>query len=120
MKEYSRAKKIDQYQSRIISGELDLTTLRKKLQEDEVEEEEIAVIVKYMSHQLIRIEEKNATRIKGKNLIQGGALMSISSLLLTIATYLGWFDMGDYYLIAYGPFFGGLLMVFKGRNMMNN
>ena len=119
MGEYSRAEKINQYQSIVLSGELDLSTLREKLETEDIGDEEVAIIVRYMSNQLLRAEEKKARKIQGKNIMQGGFLLAFAGVFLTLATYFGWIDFGRFYLVAYGPFFGGLLLVFKGRNMMN-
>lgn len=119
MREYSRAEKINQYQETVLSGELDLTALRKKLEVENIGDEEVAIIVRYMSNQLLRAEEKKARRVQGKNIMQGGFLLAFTGVFLTLATYFGWIDLGKFYLVAYGPFFFGLLLVFKGRNMMN-
>lgn len=120
MSEYSRAEKIDQYKDAVLSGELELTQLRVKLEQDSVAEDEVSIIVRYMSDQLLREEERKATKAKGKNLMQGGYLLAFAGLFLTIASYSGWIDMGKYYVVAYGPFLVGMLIVFRGRNMMNS
>ena len=52
-------------------------------------------------------------------MMQGGFLLAIAGLFFTLATYIGWIDLGKYYLVVYGPFFVGLLLVFRGKNMMN-
>jgi hypothetical protein len=118
MSEYSRAEKIDHYKDAVLSGELELTQLREKLKEENVAKDEISAIVNYMSNQLLREEQRKATIVKGKNLLQGGYLLALAGLFLTLATYSGWIDMGNYYVVAYGPFFVGMLLVFRGRNMM--
>lgn len=119
MAEYSRAEKINQYQDTVLSGELELSALREKLETEDIGDEEVAIIVRYMSNQLLRAEEKKAARVKGKNMMQGGFLLAIAGLFFTLATYIGWIDLGKYYLVVYGPFFVGLLLVFRGKNMMN-
>ena len=119
MEDYSRAATIDFYFDEIKNGRMELSNLRKALEDKGVEDEEIKVVYRQVDKQLIRNAEMDAIRNKGKNLYYGGLFLTIAGLILTVTTYLGFFDLSGYTIIAYGPVLGGLLLAFIGKNQMN-
>lgn len=43
-----------------------------------------------------------------------GAVVTLIGLVITIGTYTGLINMGNYFLLAYGPILGGLAIMFGG------
>jgi len=43
-----------------------------------------------------------------------GAVLTFIGVGITLGTYTGLIDMGDSFLIVYGPFFGGISILFAG------
>ncbi|RMA67689.1 hypothetical protein [Ulvibacter antarcticus] len=50
----------------------------------------------------------------------GGLIIMLTGILITVFTYIGIFDLGNSFIVAYGPAFGGLGMAITGKLKMNN
>ena len=119
MKNYSRANTIDLYYDKINSGEMDFSSLRKDLEDQNIEKEEIGIVIKQVDNQIIRSVQLQASSSLGKNVFYLGLTLSALGVLLTIGTYTGLIDLGNVYTIALGPIFGGLIIAFQGNSKMN-
>lgn len=64
------------------------------------------------SHTLLKL--KNAKMIK-----YSGIGISIFAALITLLSYLGVLFKGDFYIIFYGSFVSGILMIIKGNSIVN-
>ncbi len=116
---YNRAKSIDLYASDIIQGKMTFSDTRKRLQEANVEADEIDIVVKQVNKQVQRYTEMKAIHSLGKNQYYGGLLVALGGVLLSGGTYLGLIDLGNYFLIAYGPIIGGVILALYGKSQMN-
>ena len=119
MSAYSRAATIDFYFDEIKNGRMEISQLRKAVEDKGIDKGEIKVVYRQVDKQLLRNAEIDSIKINGKNLYFGGLILAAAGLLLTITSYLGIFDFGGYMIIAYGPLLGGLLLAFIGKNQMN-
>jgi hypothetical protein len=110
----SRAKVIDHYLKKINDEGFDVYQIRKELEKNEVDDEEIKIIVKLVDNEL----QRNLKRKRESNSVKPAILMGLILMVIgagiTIATYTGIIDMGNSFLIVYGPFFGGLSILFGG------
>ncbi|TCI84850.1 hypothetical protein [Tenacibaculum sp. M341] len=119
MKDYNRANTIDTYFEKIETGNLEFSKLRKTLEKENIEKDEINIIVPLIDRKLIRASEIKADRAKGKNMFYGGLILSGLGLIFTIGTLTGLIDLNGVGIIAYGPIAGGLLTVIAGKAKMN-
>lgn len=119
MENYSRAKTIDTYFELIDSKEMEFSKLRKSLESENIDKDELNIVVNQIDKQLIRAAQKRATHENGKNLFYGGLILTGAGVILTLGTYTGIIDFGNYYLVAYGPICGGLITAMTGKSKMN-
>ncbi len=116
--EYTKATAIDYFFNKISSNEMEFSAMRKQLESDGFEKDEINTIVRQVDNQLIRAEELEGSKAMGKNLYYGGLLVALAAALLTIATYTGIVNIGNRFLVLHGPMAVGLLIAYTGRTKM--
>jgi hypothetical protein len=119
MNEYNRAKTIDTLFEKVDSGELEFSKLRKTLEAQNIEKNEIDIIVPFIDRKIIRATQIKAEREKGKNLFYGGLILAGVGLIVTIGTLTGLIDLKGVGIIAYGPIAGGLITSMIGKAKMN-
>ncbi len=98
---------------------MEFSKLRSTLENKNIEKKEIDIIVSLVDKKLLRANEIKADREIGKNLFYGGLILSVLSIVFSIITLLGIYDLGGYGVIMYGPIIFGFLLIVKGRNKMN-
>jgi hypothetical protein len=109
-----RAKIVDHYLSKVNDKDFSVFDVRKELERNNVDEQEIKVIVRLVDNELQRrITGKSAVN-KSKEIMWFGGVITTAGLILTIGTYTGAMEMGDHFLLAYGPILGGLSILFYG------
>jgi len=118
---YSRAQTIDFYFEEIESGKMVFSDLRKKLESQGLEKEEVSIVVRQVDSALQKAAKHKASRAVGKNLFYGGIILSVAGILLTILTYTGAIVLGrgTHFIVAYGPITLGLITAFTGWSKMN-
>jgi len=112
---YNRANTINAFVTAIANGEMQFSDVRKKLEQYDLEEGEVTVVVRQVDNEIQRkalIKSKNES---GQSLFLLGLVLCVLGLVTTIGTYTGLIDLGNYYVIAFGPILGGLGLVVKGR-----
>jgi len=119
MNNYNRAATIKQYSDKIINREMEFSDLRKTLKAQNLDDEEINIVVKLTDKKVLRAEIIEMEYQKGKNIYYGGLILTIVALIITIGTFTGLIDLKGIGILAYGPIAGGLLMVMKGKSLMN-
>ena len=88
--------------------------VREDLERNNVEEAEIRVIVRLVDSELqLRLLTKT-TNEKSVGLIWIGATLAALGAAITIGTYTGLIDMGNSFLMMYGPFLGGMPILLGG------
>lgn len=115
---YNRAQKIDYFTEEVSAERLSLSDIRKQLEREHIEEEEIKIVFSAVDNNLQRAAQKKANKEIGRNLFVGGVLLFVAGLAFTAGTYSGFFDLGRSYLIMYGPIFGGLIIAGTGLAQM--
>lgn len=110
----SRAKMVDYFLEKSKEPNFQIDQVRKELEKNNIPEEEIKVIVRLVDNELQAKELIGSSNNKANELIIGGALLTIIGAGITIGTYTGIIDMGNSFLIVYGPFFGGIGMLLGG------
>lgn len=117
--EKTRKEYVAEYCDKIRSGKLDYTKLRNVLESKIKNEEDISIIMERVDRDLKRAEIADLERTKGKQMFYGGLAIMIGGILITVGTYMGVIDLGDRFLIAYGPTLAGLGMALVGLVKMN-
>ncbi len=117
--EYSKGNAIDYFFKKIDSHEMEFSSLRKQLESDGFEKDEINTIVRQVDKQLIRASELRAAHAIGKNLFYGGLFLAIMGVIMSVGTYTGIINIGNRFLIAYGPIAAGLIIALSGKAKMN-
>ena len=117
--EYNRSDTIDHYFLEIESGNFEFSKMRSELEKKNLDAAEISIVVNQVDKMLIRADKLRGDNSLGKNLFYGGIAVSAGGILLTSATYLGFIDTGNYFIIAYGPILFGALVAFVGKSKMN-
>ena len=109
-----RAKIVDYYTQKIEDKDFEIYQVRQELEKHNFEEEEIKVIVRLVDNQLQRRLQDRSSNSKSNELIWIGAALTAVGALITIGTYTGIIDMGNSFLIVYGPFIGGISILLGG------
>lgn len=109
-----RAKLVDYFLAKIHDKDFEIYQVRQELEKHNIEEDEIKVIVKIVDNAHQRLSLTKAGNSKANELIWIGLVVTIVSAGVTIGTFLGIINMGNSFLIAYGPFLGGIALLFTG------
>lgn len=119
MKTYNRAKTADFYFEKVAYGSLEFSKLRKTLENEDIEKEEIDFLVPYIDRKLLRVAQVQAAHKIGKNIFYSGLVLSVIGLVITLGSLFGLFDSKGIGIIAYGPIVGGLATTFIGKSNMD-
>jgi hypothetical protein len=107
---------VSYYVHKVQTGEITFDRVRQELVQRGVDEHDIKVIVRLVDDQL---QSQILSRSNGgsfNSLILIGIVVAAIGLIFTIASLAGLFSSGSSYVvvIAYGPIFAGLAMIFVG------
>lgn len=113
-----RAKIVDYYIQKIDENgeEFTILEIRRELEKNNVDEEEIRIIVRLVDNELQRRLIDKSTGDRSKEMIWFGGILTAIGLIFTIGSYTGIIKMGNSFLLAYGPILGGLSILFYGRS----
>lgn len=112
-----RAKIVDYYLQKINDKDFDLYDVRKEMEKNNVEEEEIKVIIRLLDNQIHRGLAQKSYRDKSKEMIGIGAVLTFVGAMITIGTYTGILNTGDSFLIVYGPVIAGISIMVGGVSL---
>ena len=109
-----RVKIVDYYLQKVNDTDFTILDIRRELEKNNVDEQEIRTIVRLVDNELqMRLVQKS-TGDKSKELVWFGGIITALGLIVTIGTYTGVIRMGNSYLLAYGPILSGLAILFYG------
>lgn len=107
---------INYYFQRFDEKDFEISQVRRDLEKRNVEPEEIKSIVRIVDNELQRYIAFKSRKSKGNELAWVGLVLMTIGIGITFLTYSGIIDMGNQFLLSYGPFLGGLSMFFIGRS----
>ncbi len=110
----SRAKIVDYYIQKLDNKDFEIYDVRKELEKNNVGEEEIKVIVRLVDNELQRHLRTKTNNDRSNDWVWIGSILTVVGAGVTIATYTGIINMGNSFLIVYGPFLGGLSILLGG------
>ncbi len=108
------ARTIIHFVSEIRAGRMELSDIRRRLEQGGMPDPVIREIFIAVDDQLMRLMLKDAANGRNRNMMYGGLALCGFGLLLTLGTFLGAVDMKGYYIVAYGPVLSGAGMAFMG------
>lgn len=116
----NKSKIIEYYLNKLKTPGFEFHHIRQELQTNKVDEEEIRVIVRIIDNELQRQTLTKTVNNYSKELIWVGTIVTLLGAFITIGTYTGIINSGNSYIIAYGPFLGGLSVLFAGLAKRRN
>ena len=111
-----RAKIVDYFLRKLEDKNFSILDVRQELEKNNIDEEEIRVVVKLVDSELRRKITNKSSADSSREIMWLGGSITLAGLVLTIRTYTGLIDMGNYFVLAYGPILGGISILFYGRN----
>lgn len=109
-----RQQRIDHYIKRLSEKGFEIYDVRRDLESQNVEEEEIKVIVRAVDEELQKRLLAGATKDQAASFIRFGVILALIGALLLVLSATRIIYIGEYIFIGYGPFFIGLGMLFVG------
>jgi hypothetical protein len=109
-----RRQRIDHYIQRLSDKNFEIYDVRKELESNNVAEEEIKIIVRAVDTELQNRLMASRRKDHSADFIRIGAVLMFIGAAITITTYTGIVDTRNFFIIAYGPFFGGLSILLVG------
>lgn len=109
-----RTRLIDYYIEKSQDSDFEINQIRKELELQKLPDEEIRIIVKLVDNAIQKKALAKSLDSEGNELIIAGAVLIIVGIGITIGTYSGLINMGESFLIVYGPFLGGFSMLLGG------
>ncbi len=107
---------VDLYHQKKIEG-MDFSQIRKELAEKNIEKDMIKDIVRAIDDRMLsgEVKTKKKGMFKTRELRLIGWTLMIIGGVVTLGTYLHWFDMKGYYFVSYGPVIAGYLIIIAAR-----
>jgi len=102
------------YHGKKVDG-MDFSQIRKELKEKGIEENDIKNIVREIDNKILAGDVKKVGKIKARELRLIGWTLMIIGGVATLGTYIQWFDVKGYHIVAYGPVIAGYLMIVAAR-----
>lgn len=109
-----RARLIDFFLQKLNDKDFQISEIRLEMEKYNLPEEEIRTVVRIIDNEIQRRDLLRLENSKARNLTWVGVVLTGIGAFVTIATYVGLIDMGDQFLLTYGPFLGGLSILFSG------
>ncbi len=108
---------INYYIQRFDEKDFEISQVRRDLEKRNVEPEEIKNIVRIVDEEFQRYIKFKSEKAKGDGMVWIGVFLMIVGVGITLLTYSGMIDLGNrFMLISYGPFLGGLSLIFIGQS----
>lgn len=95
----------------------DYTKIRNELKERNLDDATIHKIISEIDLIIVNEELNKNTIRKRKEIYYAGMIIAAIGLFVTYATYSGWINTGNSYLITHGPFFAGMMIMFYARTI---
>ena len=109
-----RKQRIDHYLQKISDKNFEIYTVRRELEEQHVEEDEIKAIVRAVDEELQRRLLTSHHHDQSSGFIRIGLIFMLIGAGIAIAAYTGVLNIKSFILLTYGPLFVGLSMLLVG------
>ena len=109
-----RVKIVDYYLSKINDRNFNILQVRQEREKHCFPEEEIKVVVRLIDNAMHRKLAEKAATGKANLQVWLGGVVTLAGVVITVGTYTGLINMGNYFVLAYGPILGGLAIMVGG------
>ena len=110
---------IDYYVGLKLKG-TDYTTIREELKQRNINDDAIKTIINDIDDVIIHEEWDKIRKGKQREYYIFGLFLAALGLFITFATYTGFINLGDSYIIMYGPFFSGIFLMLYAKRYSSN
>jgi len=90
--------------------------IRKELKVKGLTDEQVKVVIRSIDNKIIKEEVNKSNRSTRRQIIFMGLVLTLIGLLITIGTYTGFINIGQSFILSYGPIFGGIGLIGVGLN----
>ncbi len=115
---YNRREAIDYYINAIANGNMEFQDVRKDMESKGIDKKEISIVVNQVDRRVQGMAIKKANQGKGSEIFYVGIFIFLLGLAMTVLTYAGVANLGNKFLIAWGPMTVGIMIAFTGRSRM--
>ena len=109
-----RQERIDHYIKRLSDKNFVIYDVRRELEQQNVEENEIKQIVSAVDTELQARLLKTSSRDYSGTFIRIGIVLISVGVTVWLATFIGVLNLGDFFIFVDGSFFGGLSVLLVG------
>jgi len=96
---------------------MDITAIRKELQEMQVPDDQIRRIIMKIDDLIVEEELRRISAQRKKEFNNIGTILLLIGLVLLILKYLGLVNLQGYYVFIYAPIIVGAVMIWRARGM---
>lgn len=90
---------------------MDFSEIRKELKAKGESDDTIRIVIRSIDRCIIEIEREKTELRRVKERFYIGLCIFGLGLSVSVGSYMGFIEMGDSYVIAYGPVLGGFMMM---------
>ncbi len=101
---------VEHYLEQKKSG-LDFSEIRKELSLNQIPEERIKEIVRKIDYRLLAEVQINNALNQRNTLRNIGIFLLVFGIGITVSTFLGWINMGESFVLVYGPIISGVTLI---------
>src|SRR5688572_8784531 len=109
-----REQRIDHYVQRLTDKGFEIYDVRRELEQQNVDEEEIKIIVRAVDDELQAHLLKSANPDYAGVFIRIGIILILIGIALGLAVVFGVIEPADFFIFVYASFFGGLSVLLVG------
>ena len=95
----------------------DFSEIWKKLEIMNITDEHKKIIIRNIDNQILRENYFAVKKQRANEVFYSGLALTILGFLYTLSTYLGIIQMGNSFVIVYGPVIGGISLLVAGYNI---
>lgn len=96
---------------------MDITAIRKELQEMRVPDDQIRRIIMKVDDLIMEEELRQISTQRKKEFNNIGSVLLLIGLLLLVLKYFGLVNLQGYYVLIYAPIIVGAVMIWRARGM---
>ena len=105
---------LNHYRQRYEDPAFEIDQVRPELERAKLDDEKIRFIVQMIDKELQAKALERMSAQRATNVFWVGVVITGVGVAITLGTFTGIIDMGDHYLLTYGPVLGGLSILFAG------
>ena len=109
-----RKQRIEYYLQRLSEKNFEIYDVRRDLEQQNVDEDEIKIVVRAVDHELQARLLQSANQDSSSLFIRLGIILMVIGIGLGLLAFFGVINPGNFFIFTYGSFFGGLSVLLIG------